>query len=203
MSDVDRFRAAATTFDRRASRQEQLVGEGSQVTRVTWQSRAACRDLPTEWWFPNAQGTGTTGEHMYRDARAVCARCPVRVECLDDAREADALFGAHGMRAGLTPGQRAAAWGGRRQGGAYVIPDDPRRRVHPEDVDELTAQGYTRQNIADRLGVSRAAVDKVVERNRVRDDDVSRCACGAWRHYTAGAVCDICARLDSQRQEAS
>ena len=32
---------------------------------------------------------------------------------------------------------------------------------------------------------------------------VTRCACGAWRHYTAGDVCDVCARLDTQRQEAS
>lgn len=101
---------------------------------MTWQSRAACRDLPTEWWFPSPT-PGTTGEHMYVQGKAVCARCPVRDDCLTDARDADIAFGAHGLRGGLTPGQRAALWGGKRQGGAWVVHSpstDPGGPVAPQ-----------------------------------------------------------------------
>lgn len=61
-----------------------------------WRSRAAChpdnRTTPTEaeWtalWYPE-NGNG------YRDARAICAGCPVRAECKADG--ADELFGMWG-----------------------------------------------------------------------------------------------------------
>ena len=48
------------------------------VTIGAWWERAAWAGLPTGWSFPN-QGESTVV------ARGVCARCPVRVECLEEA----------------------------------------------------------------------------------------------------------------------
>ena len=60
-----------------------------------WRDRAACRDTNPELFFP----IGTTGLAIDQidAARAVCAQCPVRVECLDFA---------------LATNQEAGVWGG-------------------------------------------------------------------------------------------
>jgi WhiB family transcriptional regulator, redox-sensing transcriptional regulator len=61
-----------------------------------WQSRAACRGLDPELFFP------APGESS-RPARAVCTSCPVRAECAEWA-----LFAAehHGVWGGLTERDR-------------------------------------------------------------------------------------------------
>lgn len=43
---------------------------------MTWRDLRACADLPTAMFFP---GIGDHG----RDAKAVCAECPVRTDCLE------------------------------------------------------------------------------------------------------------------------
>ncbi len=48
--------------------------------RHAWQTDAACVEYPPEWWFPEQYDHGNLAE-----ARAVCARCLVRRECLADA----------------------------------------------------------------------------------------------------------------------
>jgi WhiB family redox-sensing transcriptional regulator len=58
--------------------------------------RAACRGLPNRVFFPL--------DRRYGGARAVCATCPVRPECLAHAL---ALSAKKGMFGGLTPSQRA------------------------------------------------------------------------------------------------
>ena len=67
-----------------------------------WQARAACRDYDPELWFP--VGPHATDSPVWDKPRAVCATCPVRDACLDDAIEHDDTWG---MRAGLTPQQLA------------------------------------------------------------------------------------------------
>ena len=54
-------------------------------------SRAACRGLSTGLFYP-AQG-GNAGSHA---AKAVCAACPIRTECLDYAIENGERFGIWG-----------------------------------------------------------------------------------------------------------
>lgn len=44
-----------------------------------WRRRAACLGLPVEFFFP------PDGCHISKETRAVCAACPVRVACLNDA----------------------------------------------------------------------------------------------------------------------
>lgn len=80
-----------------------------------WREVAACQGTPLSWWFPN-HGV-SPGVDMYPEARTICGRCPVTVECLEDAgadqrvRYTDSLTRAHGgagggFRAGLTASER-------------------------------------------------------------------------------------------------
>lgn len=49
-------------------------------TRTDWRHRAACRDEDPELFFPLTDlGPGA---RQTADAKAVCARCPVREQCL-------------------------------------------------------------------------------------------------------------------------
>lgn len=65
-----------------------------------WWWRAACKDVPLDVFFP-----GPSNGCSYTVARAICAACPVRRECLADAVAGDAEYGMWG---GLTPDQRAS-----------------------------------------------------------------------------------------------
>lgn len=69
---------------------------------TAWRAEAACRDLPTAWWFP------TRGEGAGR-GKTICLECPVRSECLAAALAEEANWGVHasGVRGGLSPRQRA------------------------------------------------------------------------------------------------
>jgi WhiB family redox-sensing transcriptional regulator len=46
-----------------------------------WRNKAACLDQDTELYFP-VGSTGPALEQIAR-AKAVCAGCPVRVQCLE------------------------------------------------------------------------------------------------------------------------
>lgn len=75
---------------------------------------------PARAWLKAAACLGL-GDDMYPDnnvgdiehARRICAPCPVREECLADAMEMEGgrtAKGRHGIRAGLTGGQRRALY---------------------------------------------------------------------------------------------
>ncbi|MFC9688839.1 WhiB family transcriptional regulator [Kribbella sp. NPDC056951] len=66
-----------------------------RVRAAAWILAAACRDEDPELFFP----IGTTGPSLLQVAAAkqVCARCPVRPDCLESALES---------------GQDAGIWGG-------------------------------------------------------------------------------------------
>lgn len=67
-----------------------------RVQMGEWRHDAACRDMDPELFFP---GTGVSPE----EALAVCARCPVRKDCLDWALKAPEKDGVWG---GTTARQR-------------------------------------------------------------------------------------------------
>ncbi|WP_033292423.1 WhiB family transcriptional regulator [Amycolatopsis jejuensis] len=51
-----------------------------ELTATGWLARAACQDEDPELFFPiSAIGPGA---RQVEKAKAVCARCPVRAECL-------------------------------------------------------------------------------------------------------------------------
>jgi WhiB family redox-sensing transcriptional regulator len=66
-----------------------------------WDEYAACRNRDPEIFFP----IGTTGAALQQisEARAICARCQVSADCLDEALR---LGQNHGVWGGTTPEER-------------------------------------------------------------------------------------------------
>lgn len=60
------------------------------LAEASWRDDAACRDAPTDWFFPDRDGPDNHG----RQAKAVCAHCPVRTHCLTENLTAG--YGIHG-----------------------------------------------------------------------------------------------------------
>lgn len=69
---------------------------------AVWMERAACRGMDPEMWFPDAGQQHTTRSQA---ARAVCARCPVRRECLAVALAVPG-YRDHGIWGGTLVAQR-------------------------------------------------------------------------------------------------
>ena len=74
-----------------------------------WRSEAACRSLPTAWWYV------TRGDRAPR-AKAICAACPVKAECLEAAMAEDGS-GAFGVRGGMSARERNQLRRQRRRAG--------------------------------------------------------------------------------------
>jgi WhiB family redox-sensing transcriptional regulator len=66
------------------------------IVRPAFFHHGACKDHPQEWWFPIRGGSPTP-------AKAICAQCPVRVECLQWALDHGEY---HGMWGGKSERQR-------------------------------------------------------------------------------------------------
>lgn len=73
-----------------------------------WRPRAACQDVDPELFFPSDRG-GPAAEAQAAKAKAVCAGCPVREQCLDWALSHSL---GHGVWGGLTEEERRASGGG-------------------------------------------------------------------------------------------
>jgi WhiB family redox-sensing transcriptional regulator len=77
-----------------------------------WRTESACRDEDVNLFFP----AGVTGPaaHQISEAKAICARCPVRDACLSFAIETNQEYGVWG---GTTEDERRVlrrAWRARR-----------------------------------------------------------------------------------------
>jgi WhiB family transcriptional regulator, redox-sensing transcriptional regulator len=81
--------------------------------RAAWRGRAACRHVDTELFFPIGQGSRAMAETQ--QAKAICARCPVRQPCLAYA---------------LATGQAYGIWGGYDEEERRVL-----HRQQPESAD--------------------------------------------------------------------
>lgn len=68
---------------------------------IDWRHRAACRDEDPELFFPVSEMG--PGARQVAQAKAVCARCPVRAECLANALDTGLDYGIFG---GATEGER-------------------------------------------------------------------------------------------------
>jgi len=73
------------------------------ITRGHWRSAAACRFADPELFFPISD-SGKSLEQV-AEAKAVCAGCPVRRECLAFAVGTQQLYGIWG---GTTADERSA-----------------------------------------------------------------------------------------------
>lgn len=65
---------------------------------LAWAEQASCRGLPTEEFFTESR-TGA------RRIKQICARCPVRQQCLDEAIRAEDTS-RYGIFGGLTAAER-------------------------------------------------------------------------------------------------
>lgn len=75
-----------------------------------WRDRAICREIGGDMWFP-PDSDDPVPVRSSNQARAICAACPVRTACLDDAmaREGNAdRSDRAGIWGGLSASQRAA-----------------------------------------------------------------------------------------------
>jgi WhiB family redox-sensing transcriptional regulator len=74
---------------------------GEQAARLDWWERAACRDADPDLFFP-VSSVGPGHDEVER-AKAVCAGCEVRRQCLQFAL---ATRQAHGVWGGTTEEER-------------------------------------------------------------------------------------------------
>lgn len=87
---------------------------------AAWRDSASCREVGAEFFFAPDPDEETDEDPLYSAARAraICARCPVRDQCLDDAMAREGTADRHsraGVWGGLTPSQRAALARARRR----------------------------------------------------------------------------------------
>jgi len=129
------------------------------VSGLDWQADGLCSQVGGDGWFPDKGGAT-------RDAKAVCARCPVRDACLEYALATEQRFGIWG---GMSERERRAERGRRAAAAARLARPDmlPRTAQRVAAVAELTAEGMTRAQIAARLGITERAVTYL--RQRARD----------------------------------
>lgn len=81
-----------------------------------WRDRAVCAEVGGDLFMPPDEPEHHPVYSAQR-AKAVCARCPVRAACLEDAMQYEGEFGTggrSGVWGGLTPDQRAALAAARR-----------------------------------------------------------------------------------------
>lgn len=135
------------------------------MTGTSWRDEAACRGTDPEMFFPTA-GDGPSYAAQVAVAKAVCARCPVRVACL-----AEALVRIpYGIAGGLTPEERR---GHRQKAGTRAVaaletglrPGASRAEVEAAGR-VLLAAGRPLHEVAERCGVSDRTVVRWIARLR-------------------------------------
>jgi WhiB family redox-sensing transcriptional regulator len=118
-------------------------------SRQGWLDRAACRDLDPERFFPES------GEHTKAaEAKAICASCQVRDQCLELAvNAAGGIDQDHGVFGGTLPAERS-----RLRGNTFPEPSAYRQqRELAEQAHQLANQVGLRQ-AARQLGIHRDAL---------------------------------------------
>lgn len=77
----------------------------AQPSRITWQDRAACRGPQAVVFFPPASFERKSDRlERERRAKAICAECTARPECLDYALQ---IREPHGVWGGLNESERS------------------------------------------------------------------------------------------------
>lgn len=125
------------------------------MPETEWMSRAACRNLPREAFFPASEAAHRPTPAM-REVLAVCRRCPVLVDCrryIDEVEHTDGEM-SFGIWAGETPRQRRR----RRQGRTR------RRTALHRALEGGLHRGCTPRELAEAFGVSIRTVERCRDR---------------------------------------
>jgi len=85
-----------------------------------WRARAACRGADTDLFFEHISRRGRDAARIINQAKSICARCPVRVECLKTALEND----ERGIWGGTTFKERQRLRAERRRQPAETAADE-------------------------------------------------------------------------------
>ena len=67
---------------------------GNEPDERAWRYEAACRELPTDLFFPI--GHGPRAQAQVRLAKEICSGCDVRAQCLAYALATNARYGVFG-----------------------------------------------------------------------------------------------------------
>ena len=94
--------------------------------RGCWRSAAACRSCDPDLFFP-VSSSGPSLKQV-TEAKTICARCPVRPECLAFAVRTRQ---AHGV------------WGGMSEEERHLLWEDDERRINPVTAESGPHRGRT------------------------------------------------------------
>lgn len=120
-----------------------------------WRARAACVDVDPEAFFPVGEA-GPVFVAQVAAAKAVCAGCPVRAECL-----ADALVGlAYGIAGGLTAEERRGLGVGRSVSAPGGPPVAGTQREVAEAGRSAIRAGRSLPGVVAEFGVSRRTAER-------------------------------------------
>lgn len=109
--------------------------ESATESGLEWQDDALCAEIGTEMFFPEKGGST-------KDAKKVCADCPVAQQCLNYALQNDERFGIWG---GLSERERRKL---------HAVSTRSRANDRREAVKRLHANGQSDTQIGAILGVS-------------------------------------------------
>jgi WhiB family redox-sensing transcriptional regulator len=84
-----------------------------------WQRHAACRDLDSSTFFHPDGERGVSRQNREDRAKAICAGCPVRLQCLDHSLRVEEPYGIWG---GVAESERQA---NRRASASAARPSRP------------------------------------------------------------------------------
>jgi hypothetical protein len=113
-----------------------------------WRAQALCREVDPELFFP--VGDGAAAKMQTQKAKAICARCPARGDCLEWA---------------LDTGQQSGVWGGLSEAERRRIARSPfsHTQVCMENqdlIEKRLAAGWSMRDIGSELGVGHWAVQR-------------------------------------------
>ncbi|MEB3031767.1 WhiB family transcriptional regulator [[Mycobacterium] nativiensis] len=116
--------------------------------REHWSERSLCRQIDADVFFPERDDADPTPRaEKVATAKAICALCPVRDECLQAALDNDEEFGVWG---GLTKAERNRLHGSRGSRPPRILmpcgtPAAARRHArHNEPLDEACRRAAAR-----------------------------------------------------------
>jgi WhiB family redox-sensing transcriptional regulator len=95
LTDEEESMTGATGIQEQSRRVGRIRSKmGARYDQESWRAEAECRHVDPEIFFP----IGLTGQALViaAEAKAVCARCPVRLACLQFALDANQQFGIWG-----------------------------------------------------------------------------------------------------------
>ena len=137
----------------------------------SWHAQAACQDEAAELFYEVFRESVQDRVHRQGAAKRVCATCPVRAVCLEDAL-ADAIDDQAEVRGGMTAHQRRTLLQERAVAPPPPVESDlPGMRRGRVDsaatlalVADMRAAGHTLADIAQAAGMEKAHVKRFARR---------------------------------------